>query len=316
LPSLLARFAENGFWLARYMERAENLARILDVNESYAQSSSAAEDWLPIVQLHEDTGRFFAVHEEARADAVLHFYLLERDSPTSILSAVRIARENARALRHLISTEAWVQLNVFYNRLLHLTPADITLPQISKLCATIKEDCQLHTGIVEGTIYRDQAWHFYQIGKYLERADETSRLLDIGYHRLLPSETDINLPVDASQWNALLSSVAGYQAFRRVHPRGMQPRNVAAFLLFDRRFPRSVAASLAEMDGRFQALCALPELHDVGVEAQSLVPLRRIGEDDIERVLASGLHGYIDAIQRHLTAFAEELAAAFFRRVT
>ena len=102
-------------------------------------------------------------------------------------------------------------------------------------CApTIKEDCQLHTGIIEGTFYRDQGWYFYQIGKYIERTDQTTRLLDINYHRLMPSRpTRVGSPLDASQWNAVLRSAAGYHAFRRVHPRGMQPAKVAGFLLFD-----------------------------------------------------------------------------------
>jgi uncharacterized alpha-E superfamily protein len=113
LPSLLARFAENNFWLARYMERVENLARILDVNETFAQDGRGPEDWLPIVHLHDDTARFFASHDAASAEAVIQFYVLERDNPTSIIAAVRMARENARSLRHLISTEMWRHLNVF-----------------------------------------------------------------------------------------------------------------------------------------------------------------------------------------------------------
>jgi uncharacterized alpha-E superfamily protein len=196
VPSLLARFAENNFWLARYMERAENLARILDVNETFAQDGRGPEDWLPIVHLHDDTARFFASHEVASAEAVIRFYVLERDNPTSIVASVRMARENARALRHLISTEMWRHLNVFYNRLAALGPDDLNPSQLSRLCATIKEDCQLHTGIVEGTYYRDQGWYFYQIGKYLERTDQTTRLLDINYHRLMPSpdEADSGMP--------------------------------------------------------------------------------------------------------------------------
>ena len=190
MPSLLARFAESNFWLARYMERAENLARILDVNETFAQDGRGPEDWLPIVQLHGDDARFFARHDAATAEAVIRFYVLERDNPTSIIAAVRMARENARALRHLISTEMWRDLNVFYNRLAALGPDDLAPSQLSALCATIKEECQLHTGIMEGTYYRDQGWYFYQIGKYLERADQTTRLLDINYHRLLPSPAD------------------------------------------------------------------------------------------------------------------------------
>ena len=233
MDSLLARFAESSFWMARYMERAENLARILDVNETFAQNSEGVKEWLPIVQLYSDAERFFDTHEAATADAVLHFYVLDRSNPTSIAATVQMARENARSLRHVISTETWTHLNVFYNRLLELRQADLELSNLSRVCARIKEDCQLHTGIMEGTGYRTQSWYAYQIGKQIERMDQATRLLDINYHRLLPAVDEAGSPIDASQWNALLRSVAGYHAFRRVHPRGMQPAKVAEFLLFD-----------------------------------------------------------------------------------
>ena len=273
MPSLLARFAENNFWLARYMERAENLARILDVNETFAQDGRGPEDWLPIVHLHDDTARFFARHDAATAQAVIHFYVLERDNPTSIIAAVRMARENARALRHLISTEMWRHLNVF-NRLAELGPDDLNPAQLSRLCATIKEDCQLHTGIVEGTYYRDQGWYFYQIGKYLERTDQTTRLLDINYHRLMPSPDEADSQVDASQWNAVLRSAAGYHAFRRAYPSGMEPAKVAGFLLFDPGFPRSIAVCVRRMDELFRGLASLPDLLGAPVSVGALEGLR------------------------------------------
>ena len=224
--------------MARYMERAENLARILDVNETFARDSRGAQDWLPMVQLNADESRFFSVHGEANASTVTHFYVLDRTNPTSIVSAVHMARENARSLRHLISTEMWRHLNVFYELLGDVAREDLALSELSRLCATIKENCQTHTGITEGTFHRDEVWHFYQLGKTVERADQTTRLLDIKYHRLLPSSEDVGSPVDLSQWNSLLRSAAGYHAFRRVHPRGMRPANVAGFLLFNTEFPR------------------------------------------------------------------------------
>jgi len=188
---LLARFAENCFWMARYMERAENLARILDVNETFAQDSSGGQDWLPIVQINADDERFLAKHDEATAQAVLEFYILDRDNPNSIIAAVAAARENARSLRHVISTEMWAHLNVFYGVLDPLTPADLDLTELSRLLNRIKENCQTHTGITEGTFYRDEGWYFYEIGKQIERADQTTRILDIKYHRLLPSPSDV-----------------------------------------------------------------------------------------------------------------------------
>lgn len=313
MSSLLARFAANNFWLARYMERAENVARILDVNETFAQDGRGPEDWLPIVNLHDDGERFFATHPVATAEAVIHFYVLERDNPTSIVAAVRMARENARGLRHLISTEMWRHLNVFYNRLAALRPDDLSLSQLSRLCATIKEDCQLHAGIVEGTYYRDQGWYFYHIGKYLERSDQTTRLLDINYHRLMPSPEAADTQVDASQWNAVLRSAAGYHAFRRAYPRGMEPAKVAGFLLFDPGFPRSLVVCVREMDELYRGLTSLPQLRGAPAVLGALEALRAVSEGgNIDQVLASGLHDFLDRLQAQLIGLTDDLGSMFF----
>jgi uncharacterized alpha-E superfamily protein len=122
---LLARYADCIFWLARYVERAENLARILDVNETFSRDGRGGQNWRSIVQLNSDEERFFASHEAAAAHNVVNFYVIDGDNPTSIVSTIRYARENARTLRPLISTEMWVQLNVFYNRLAELSTEDL-----------------------------------------------------------------------------------------------------------------------------------------------------------------------------------------------
>jgi len=313
LDSLLARFAENSFWMARYMERAENLARILDVNETYAQNSEGVKEWLPIVQLHADGERFFSTHEAATADLVLHFYILDRSNPSSIAASVQLARENARSLRHLISTETWSHLNVFHDRLQQLSPEDLKLSNLSRVCAGIKEDCQLHTGIIEGTGYRNQSWYVYQIGKQIERLDQSTRLLDINYHRLLPEVDEAGSPLDASQWNALLRSVAGYHAFRRVNPRGMQPAKVAEFLLFDLAFPRSVALCIRELDQLIGRLAPLIGETDSPIATETLRSLRRIGSEiGIVEVLASGLHEFLDQLQADLSTLTDQLGNALF----
>ena len=154
---LLARYAECIFWLARFIERAENLARILDVNETFSRGRSAAQSWLSIVQLNADEERFYKKHRTPSAERVLAFYLTDADNPTSILSAVTNARENARTLRPLVSTEMWVQLNTFYHRMGAIGPGDMLPGSLSRLLTGIKEACQTFTGITEGTFYRDQA---------------------------------------------------------------------------------------------------------------------------------------------------------------
>ena len=223
MRDLLSRYAEAAFWMARYIERAENLARILDVNETFSRDSQGGQNWLSVLQLYDDQKRFFERHGEAGGEAVIRFYVLDRDNRGSIVSNVRMARENARALRPLISTEMWTHLNMFHNRLGELRPEDVTEHRLARLCTLVKESCQAHTGITEGTFHRDAGWDFYQMGRMIERADQTTRLLDVKYHLLLPSAADVGSPVDVSQWNALLRSASAYHAFRRVQPSGMDP---------------------------------------------------------------------------------------------
>lgn len=313
MAALLARYAECIFWMARYMERAENLARILDVHETFARDSFGATNWLPILRLNADEKRFFELYPTASAKNVLNFYVLEQQNPTSIIAAIASARENARQLRPLISTEMWAHLNMFYNRLLALEPSDLAQHNIQRLCASIKESCQTHTGITEGTFFRDQGWYFYNLGRNLERADQTTRLLDIKYHMLLPSPRDIGTPIDISQWNSLLRSAAGYHAFRRVYPRGMTPASVAGFLLFNNNFPRSVLVCMREVDNLLNRLTANYRLR------RGNTPLERsdgllgnLANQTIDAVINVGLHEYLDGLQISLASLSSDIAQAFF----
>ncbi len=312
---LLARFAENVFWLARYIERTENLARILDVNESFARDRHGEHDWLPVVQIIADEKSFFARFDKATAQAVIAFYVADRDNPASIVSALRVARENASTLRHLISTEMWQQLNVFYNRIAALRRRDLALANLSRLCQIIKEGCQTHTGITEGTLYRDEAWCFYQIGRNLERADQTSRLLDIKYLHLTESAEAPGAPVDISQWNAILRSAAGYHAFRRTNPRGLEPTQVAAFLMYQKEFPRSMAACVGRVGDAFETLETGHELRP-GRETKTVLRellafRRRKSRARIQREVAD-LHSVVDRFQFQLAALADGMGRDFF----
>lgn len=319
MTKLLARFAEDIYWMARYVERAENLARILDVNETFARSSQGEQEWLPVVQLYADDARFLDKHKRATAAAVVDFYVLDRENPASIVSVIHAARENARALRHLISTEMWQQLNVLHRDLNDLRKRDVTLPKLSGICNRIKERCQTNIGVTEGTLYRDEAWCFYQIGKYVERADQTSRLLDMRYHRMKNREAGLAGGADVSEWNALLRSVAGYQAFRRAHPLNISVEHVAAFLVFDDNFPRSIAGSLQNVQDMF---AELEDEHGLppGRRAKSI--LKRLhtmlhpGTTAKVRRDIKVLHQFVDRVQLSLIDLGDEMGQTYFAHGT
>jgi uncharacterized alpha-E superfamily protein len=298
--------------MARYVERTENLARILDVNETFARDARGASDWLSILTLHRDEEGFFERYEKATDANVVRFYIIDGENPNSIVRSIHAARENARSIRHLISLETWVQLNVFYNWIASLTTRNVKLSELSRLCARIKEGCQLHSGIVTGTLYRDQVWSFYRLGTFTELADQITRLVDIKYHLLLPSWTDVGSPVDIAQWNALLRSASAYHGYRRVHPAKMTPTTVAGFVLLDPKFPRSLPHCVANIEGTLAGLLANEDLKDVEFPRESLDTLNDLASRSPKAVVASGLHEYLDEVQVALNAFGSQVATTFF----
>jgi uncharacterized alpha-E superfamily protein len=314
MNTLLARYAESLFWMARYVERAENLARLLEVQETFARDRDGGQNWLPIVHLHGDHGRFFERQSRADALTVCQFYILDGENGGSILSAITAARENARALRPLISTEMWTHLNVFYNRMRELKLEDLTRDGRVRVCAMIKESCQTHTGITEGTFFRDQGWHFYGLGRVLERADATTRLIDAKVSQLGVAP-DPDSARDVARWNTVLRSAAGYHAFRRIHPRGMNAEAVVQFLLRDGEFPRSVAACVTEADRLLHGLRQRYYLRGGGGALERLDELRAIlGEARLGELLdgTPKLHQFLDQLQVVLADIGGEIATDFF----
>jgi uncharacterized alpha-E superfamily protein len=312
-PLLLSRYAECLFWLARYMERVENLARILEVTDTFVRHGADQSGWLSIVQINADEKRFYEKHDTVSAESVLRFYLAERDNLSSISACLFAARENARTIRPLISTEMWSQINVFYNRARELLTGEARPSDMSQICAFLKEGCQFHTGITEGTLFRDQGWAFYSIGKYLERGDQTSRLVDIKYHTLLPSVTDVGGAEDVNQWHALLRAAAGYHAFRRVHPSGMTPASVAGFLLLNDSCPRSIVQSVHQIETYLRQLGSDYGLKGANQVLEQLGELRAgVMDQKIEHILQRGLHEFLDWVQLQFLGIAAAVADAFW----
>ncbi|WP_245624532.1 alpha-E domain-containing protein [Belnapia moabensis] len=311
---LLARYAEAVFWLARYVERAENLARILDVNSTFSRDLRGARDWLPVLQINSDQARFEAQYPAPTAEAVLTFYVTDRDNPTSIISAIAAARENARTLRPVISTEMWAQMNIFYKWLSALDGTALAPSSLARLFARIKEGCQTHIGITDGTLHRDQGSYFYRLGRHIERADQTTRLLDIKYHLLLPGPAVPGSKIDLVQWDALLRSAAGHYAYMRVMSGAVTPSGVAGFLLLQPHFPRSVSFCVSKAARLLEVIRSRHELPGGAVAAHELGCLRAgLGSITIEQVISEGLHEYLDQIQRNLIAVTSNISSDFFR---
>ncbi len=312
-PHLLSRYAESINWLARYMERIENLARIIDVTETFMRTGGDARGWHSIVQINADEARFFKFHDVATAENVINFYVLDRNNPTSIVRMITAARENARTLRPLISTEMWSHVNIFYNRLRALEPDDLQTSRVGGLCTMLRLECQTHTGITEGTFFRDQGWCFYALGKHIERADQITRLVDIKYHTLLPEAASVGSAVDISQWNTVLRSAAGYHAYRRTTNAAMTPGSIAGFLLLTHGFPRSLPCCVRIMHDQLTQLRS-----EYGLRA-SARPLERIDKimaalenQTITDIIVRGLHEFLDWMQLEFTGLQQDIAGAFW----
>jgi len=307
--TLLARYAESVTWLARYMERIENLARLLDVTKTFSSGGGDEANWVAILRINGDVENFFKKHPIINSQTVAHFYLLDQENPTSVPASLHWARENARTLRALISTEMWQQMNVFYQQVLALSDEDIEEANLSKLCTFLKEACQAHTGITEGTFYRDQSWCFYTVGRHMERADQTTRLLDIKFGRIV----DTDQAVDAGEWNSLLRAAGGYHAFRRTHPHGFLPRDIAHFLLIDGAFPRSVGLNLGQLDWVLSQLRARYGLRGILPALERVDTLRgRLSSQNMVDLLRRGISPFLDWMQKELALLQADLVANVF----
>lgn len=311
---LLARDAESLFWLARSVERIETMARLIDVTQSFESPGREAEAWYALVRINSDEENYAARGLLPEDMAVKRFYLLDRTNPTSIQSAIAVARDNARVLRPLIPTEVWRQLNIFHRFITGIGDADLVGDALSRLCTRLKDGVQAHSGVAEGTVYRDQGWHFYELGRLLERADQTTRLLDIKYQMMLPREGEAKRIADLTQWGAVLRAVAGHQAFKRLSRAAFSAEEIIAFLLRDPSFPRSVLLCIRRMEQHLDDLRRLHGLARSGVVIERVLYLRELLlSQPVAGLLTKGLHDFLDLIQLHLQELASEIGRLFFR---
>ncbi len=312
--SLLARYAEGLFWMARYVERVENLARLTDVTQAFESPGREEEAWSALIRINADEERYRLRGTPLDADGVKHFYLIDRSNPTGVPASIDSARTNARTLRPLISTEMWMQLNVFHRDVLAIQPAELNGDNLARVCARLKEGIQAHTGITEGTFFRDQGWNFYMLGRLIERADQTTRLLDIKYHLLTPNAGEERRVTELTQWGGVLRAAAGYHAFRRVAPAGFEPQDVVSFLLSDTSFPRSIGLCVAQTEWHLMQLRSRYGLRGTVAALERVEEVRAaISATPVERLISEGLHTFLDALQRDLILLAAEIGNAFFR---
>jgi uncharacterized alpha-E superfamily protein len=309
---MLSRVADSIYWLNRYVERAENVARFVDVNLNLLLDSpvGTAQQWEPLIVTTGDLAGFRSRYGEATAENVLKFLTFDPQYPNSILSCLRLARENARSVREIIASEMWERVNNFY-LMVEDAAKESSLNDLHRFYPEVKMESHLFAGVMDATMSHNEGWHFGQLGRLLERADKTARILDVKYYILLPSPGDVGSPLDDLQWIALLKSASAYEMYRKRQHR-ITPQGVTAFLILNREFPRAIQFCLC------QAEQSLHQISGTSMGTWRTSSDRTLGrlraELDfltIEEIFAQGLHEFLDRLQRQLNQVGEAVFADF-----
>jgi uncharacterized alpha-E superfamily protein len=311
---MLSRVADSIYWMNRYVERAENVARLIDVNLQLVLDGPPDQEqqWQPLVNATGDQEEFAELHGLATLDNVLQFLTFDPQNPNSILSCLRAARENARAVREVISSAMWLQLNKFYLMVKHAAAAPMDLDLAADFFHEVILSSQLFTGITDSTLTHGTGWHFSQIGRMLERADKVSRILDMKYYILLRSPEDVGTSFDHIQWGAVLRSASAFEMYCKRHGR-ISPRGVIGFLVLDGEFPRSIQFCLRSARESLHVISRAPQgaFHSAPGKllGQICSDLELVTVDDI---ICCGLHEFIDRFQRQLNQTAQAIFEKFF----
>jgi uncharacterized alpha-E superfamily protein len=311
---MLSRVADSVYWMSRYVERAENVARFIDVNFQLMLDSPAGEDqqWEPLVNTTGDHEEFTKRFGAATQENVIKFLTFDAENPNSIMSCLRAARENARSVREIISSEMWLQLNKFFLMVNSAAVNSNWLDAPNEFFTEVKEASHLFSGIGGATMTHGEPWHFCRLGQMLERADKTSRMLDVKYYLLLRSAEDVGTPFDDLQWAAVLRSASAFEMYRKRQGR-ISPRGVVDFLLLDREFPRAIQFCLLAARDSLHAISGTP------LGTFRYAPEKALGQlasdltfASVEEIVAQGLHEYLDDLQTKMNAVAVGIYETFF----
>jgi len=310
---MLSRVADSIYWMNRYVERAENVACFVDVNLNLLLDSPPGmqQQWAPLVVTTGDQDIFKERYGEATAENVLRFLTFDKEYPNSIISCLRTARENARSVREVISSEMWEQVNAFY--LMVKEAADTgSISNLHIFFPEVKMSSHLFAGVMEATMAHTEGWHFGQLGRLLERADKTARILDVKYYILLPSVSDVGSPLDDLQWIALLKSASAYEMYRKCQYR-ITPKAVTEFLILNRDFTRSILFCLLEAEKSLRHISGTPAGLWRTDSDRTLGKLRsELDYLTIDEISEQGLHEFLDNLQKRLNEVGEKIFADFF----
>lgn len=311
---MLSRVADAIYWLNRYVERAENIARFIDVNLKLILDSATGieQQWEPLITITGDLPKFQEKYGKATAESVIQFLTFDSEYPNSILSCLRSARENARSIREIISSEMWEQVNSFYFMVQDAYQQQETF-KAEDFFAEIKMASHLFAGVTDATMSHNEGWHFGRIGRFLERADKTARILDVKYFLLLPSIKDVGSTLDELQWIALLRSASAYEMYRKRGEHRITPFGIADFLILDREFPRSIRFCITHGERSLKEITGIRSGSWTNSAERSLGRLRsELDYVTTEDIIKNGLHEYLTHLLQQIYGVGNNIFETFF----
>ncbi len=306
---MLSRVVENVYWLARYLERAENTARLISVNSTLLLDlpPGYALGWLPLIDIMGSRELFHAREKRTAEREVVQFLVADETNPGSIVCSLKAARENARTLRDVLPTEAWEVLNQFFLEFSEELASAANRRTRFNFLKRIVLMSQTLIGALEGTMSRNDAYTFVRLGRNLERADMTSRIVDVRSAQLLPAGAADLRPFDSIQWMSVLRSLSGYEMYRLSRRTRVSRVDALEFVLRDAQFPRACLYCLTQIE---QCLRTLPRSEPV-LEALAAAE-HFLNEAPLGTLDRPGLHELIDRLQQHLNAVHDCLARTYF----
>ena len=317
---MLRRVAGNLFWLGRYLERAEWRARLLDVNYRLLVENAAGEKdaWWPLLAVTGEWDLFAEHYADYDERSVLGFFTIDPHNRSSIASCLEYARENCRAVRNRISSELWLEVNTLHLESRRWTCERMLSQGVVAFFASMRSRFYQIAGALQSTLPRDPGWDFLSLGKWLEAAENVTRLLDTKYHFLLPSPPGPGSPLDFSQWAALLRSASALEAYRNAYGNSIAVERVVEFMLFDAAFPRAARFCVERLElalNRIAGACPA-ELKAAAQAPSAKVPTvyalsSKLHAGNAKGAIAGGLHEYLMAIQADCAAIGDEIFTAY-----
>lgn len=309
---MLGRNAAGIFWMFRYLERSENTARIMQAGHRMflTSSSSAYDDWSSVLDAASLRKPFEEKFSEFDAFKVRNFVLRDKDNPSSIISCIGTARENARMVRTVLTKEVFEAVNETYLVLKNILKRPVSDRNLGKTLAAIRRQSGLVRGSLHGTMLRNDIYEFARLGTFIERADYTARILDMKYYVLLPSISFVGSSVDNRQWENVLRSVSAYRSYRWLNEYEMNPSGICKFLILDPRFPRSLIFCASQLS---ENLGLLTNEYNRKFKSAKLGRMisKKLSASSIEDIFKQGLHEFLHSYISNLNNLSVQIEDDF-----